>query len=839
MASKPRSPQKIHSLFPDSPLNRLLREENAFGCLHFSTFPSLTPAQTYVIPPVITLEICPTSASSTCIDYQGHIEYRRGLPNPKAVTAPSAVSGVPHCRHYDPALYEPPQVYVCWSVNWVGPIPPYPGLPPGNRDDLHFPSAFILDGSHGKWDCRAPQCWDNSRPWAPLIPSKGSPRYQNHPGLQSLMDVGIEAINDDRSLPSILVLPSLLFTINLFDSIRDAEIALFRAARGRPFVMWLRSYMYPIPDGERDEKWLKDREFRYIEEVFGRFGIAQRYVCELIALAEWCHSCWNLMVGQYPTGPVTYPVHMRKDCVGGWASGAPLQIIWHYQRIGVPLFFIEHCRQEQLPMGLRKELLPDLNGKILAQFPEYMNPPAVLMEPLRTILGLIPEPTQTTRASFQDARWAPYNPPKDWVDSLPTTVPVGWFPSIQQTTSQFGGLSEHVKMLASNNHSRCSRPWYDLMRDIIVYRKESIQWKDERRFITHPRHVFQPSAALKPVPVPDENDCITHFWVERVDGQGFAEVDAAHIPEFKARGFVGWRHKLCKQLVFFYMPGSLDVATEARVAELLKPLEYTEKPGSMDIGLDLDHIPCDPPTMESQMPGVHSMERLEQGGRILVSKRMMEYIDAGGLEPCSSGQGDQGDIPTELEEGMISGSDHCPLSNHTPMPSSSGLIGPVRTIKSSADAIKKTGPTGTQRRGKHGEWHKRNAPSDRRQRLWTQWTKLANYFTSHQDLLNDLEPLPATVPGKHSKLKKQNWEGMQEVAEILCSWIHRNRDTAQWLVSQHSSEEDRKDLWEGALRRLDYTRVWNTPLMDMPREDEPAALQNWLQAKARWLPGKP
>jgi len=62
------------------------------------------------------------------------------------------------------------------------------------------------------------------------------------------------------------------------------------------------------------------------------------------------------------------------------------------------------------------------------------------------------------------------------------------------------------------------------------------------------------------------------------------------------------------------MPGSLDVMTEARVAEVLKLLECTEEPNSMDIGLDLDGIPCDLPTMESQMPGVHSMERLEQDG---------------------------------------------------------------------------------------------------------------------------------------------------------------------------------------------------------------------------------
>lgn len=99
-----------------------------------------------------------------------------------------------------------------------------------------------------------------------------------------------------------------------------------------------------------------------------------------------------------------------------------------------------------------------------------------------------------------------------------------------------------------------------------------------------------------------------------MDGQGFAEVDAVHIHEFKACGFVGWCHKLCKRVVFFYMPGSLNLATEARIAEVLKLLKYTEGSIPMDTGIDLGDIPCDPLTMESQMPGVHSMEWLEQGG---------------------------------------------------------------------------------------------------------------------------------------------------------------------------------------------------------------------------------
>lgn len=287
------------------------------------------------------------------------------------------------------------------------------------------------------------------------------------------------------------------------------------------------------------------------------------------------------------------------------------------------------------------------------------------------------------------------------------------------------------------------------------------------------------------------------------------------------------------------MPGSLDEATEARVAEVLKPLEYTEEPISTDVCLDLDHIPCDPPTMESQVPGVHSLEWLEQGGRILVSKRMMEYIDAGDLEPGSSSQGDQGLNPTEPEEGEIGGFEHRQLSksNHSHPPLSSGLIGPIRIRKLSAKVVQKISPTGTQQRGRRKEWGLRDAPSDRRQRLWSRWIKLANFFSSHQDLLNDLELLPAEVPGKHSNLKKPDWEGMQEVAERLCSWIHRNRDTARWLVSQHSGDKDRKRLWEAALRRLDYKEVWNTPQMDMPLEDEPVARQGWLLAKESWLPG--
>ena len=56
--------------------------------------------------------------------------------------------------------------------------------------------------------------------------------------------------------------------------------------------------MYPVPDGQNDKKWLKEQVFHCVE-VFRQFGIAQCYACELIALVEWCHSCWNLMIRKY------------------------------------------------------------------------------------------------------------------------------------------------------------------------------------------------------------------------------------------------------------------------------------------------------------------------------------------------------------------------------------------------------------------------------------------------------------------------------------------------------------------------------------------------------------
>ena len=75
----PSTPKKVHSLFPDSPTNRLLCDKTSCGCLFFTSVPCVTPAQTYAIPPIITLKISPTSALSMLIDHEGHIEYRHGL----------------------------------------------------------------------------------------------------------------------------------------------------------------------------------------------------------------------------------------------------------------------------------------------------------------------------------------------------------------------------------------------------------------------------------------------------------------------------------------------------------------------------------------------------------------------------------------------------------------------------------------------------------------------------------------------------------------------------------------------------------------------------------------
>jgi len=155
-----------------------------------------------------------------------------------------------------------------------------------------------------------------------------------------------------------------------------------------------------------------------------------------------------------------------------------------------------------------------------------MNPPAILNDLSQRILGLIAQPLQTTRLRFQDARWAPYNPPECWVNAPPTMVPVGWLPSILQTTDRLQGLSMSIQQLAFYNNSHRLHLWSTWTQWLLTHREASILWKDKREFITHPRHAFQPSTGLKPIPLPDKYDTVTHFWVERVDGEGFAEVNA-------------------------------------------------------------------------------------------------------------------------------------------------------------------------------------------------------------------------------------------------------------------------------------------------------------------------
>ena len=154
----------------------------------------------------------------------------------------------------------------------------------------------------------------------------------------------------------------------------------------------------------------------------------------------------------------------------------------------------------------------------------------------------------------------------------------------------------------------------------------------------------------------------------------------------------------------------------------------------------------------------------------------MEHIRIGDTACSVSSQGDK---LTETEEGEVGAFDHQlpSKSNHTHTPLSSGVFGPVCMIKSSTMAIQNIGPLprkqqGKQQQGKHQPWHQQDAPSDQRQQLWGQWGKLANFFNSHQDLLNDLKPPPATVPGKHSNLKKLDWEGLLKIAKDLCMWIH-------------------------------------------------------------------
>ena len=501
--------------------------------------------------------------------------------------------------------------------------------------------------------------------------------------------------------------------------------------------------------------------------------------------------------------------------MGVWATGAPLLIIWHYYHIGVLLFFIEHCREERHPVGLALHSLPNLNGLAFTQRQEYLNPPTILEHLYPAILKLIPRPQQTIRAHFQDACWGPFDPPQNWVNPAPSMAPVRWYPTILHTTGRFDGLSDHLQMLALYNNPRHIPRWNTWIEWFGNHRKQSIRWKDKREFVTHPRHAFQPSKALQPIPLPDKEDTVVHFWVERVDGQGFAEVSAAHIPDFMARGFVGYRHKLCRQLVCFYLPGSFDPAQEANSADPLQLLLYTEDLTPMHLDVDLAKIPCDPPTMESQMPGVHSMERLEHEGQILISGRMADAVGGG--------------AGYEAEEGEVGGFDDQSPANHTHTPRASG---PIRATQSIAVAPRNTGPLPRkQQRGKHKPWDKRDGPSDQRYRLWGHWKKLTDFFTSHQDLLQDLEPPPATAPGKHSNAPKPNWEGLLGVAEDLSVWICRNRCTAQWIALQHSSDPDRANLWLAVLKRLEYKKVW---LTDMPHENEPVHGE-WVRAKERWL----
>ena len=121
------------------------------------------------------------------------------------------------------------------------------------------------------------------------------------------------------------------------------------------------------------------------------------------------------------------------------------------------------------------------------------------------------------------------------------------------------------------------------------------------------------------------------------------------------------------------MPSALDAAAESRIADIVQLLEYTEGTMEMDLELYLDNIPCDPPTMESQMPGVHSLEWLEHGGQILISGRML-----GGVERVSG----EGDTLPEAEEGEVGFDDQC---THTPF--SSCAPGPIHATTSISLAV--------------------------------------------------------------------------------------------------------------------------------------------------------
>lgn len=123
----------------------------------------------------------------------------------------------------------------------------------------------------------------------------------------------------------------------------------------------------------------------------------------------------------------------------------------------------------------------------------------------------------------------------------------------------------------------------------------------------------------------------------------------------------------------------MDAKAESRIAEILQLLVYTEGPVAMDLELDLDNIPCDTLTMESQMLGVHSMEGLEHGGHILVSRRM-----ADGVARISG----EDDALPELEEGEVGGLD----DQHTHTTSSSHAPGPIHATTSISVAVQNVSP---------------------------------------------------------------------------------------------------------------------------------------------------
>ena len=127
------------------------------------------------------------------------------------------------------------------------------------------------------------------------------------------------------------------------------------------------------------------------------------------------------------------------------------------------------------------------------------------------------------------------------------------------------------------------------------------------------------------------------------------------------------------------------------------------------------------------------------------------------LEP---GSGSQGGQDAELEEGEIGGFDHCHHPNPTITICLRLLDPPITSVQEiQVPELYQNNPFKNT-----AVWKvEGKAP------LGCRWIKLANFFNSHQDVLNDFEPPPATVPEKHlKKLKKPDWDPMQEVAKILC-----------------------------------------------------------------------